>query len=187
MIPARDSDLPGVVMITPSVFRDTRGYFRETWREREYAALGLPSRFVQDNVSCSFRGVLRGMHMQFPGGQGKLISVLQGEVFDVAVDLRTDSSHYRAWTAERLSSENGCQLYIPPGFAHGFLVLSEVAVVSYKCTELYAPGSELTIRWDDPDLAIDWPITSPIMSEKDRAAPLIADLRPEQLPSIGRV
>ena len=178
-----ETALPGVLILEPRVFRDDRGYFLETWNLARCAGLGLPDRFVQDNLSSSSRGVLRGLHYQNPNGQGKLVSVPRGEVFDVAVDLRTDSPSFGEWVGVKLSDANNRSLYIPPGFAHGFVVLSESATFSYKCTEYYAPACEASLIWDDPDLAIAWPNRSPILSSKDLAAPRLRDVPSDRLPT----
>lgn len=173
-----ETSLPGVLLVETRVFGDARGYFRETWRAQEYAAAGIPECFVQDNASFSRERILRGLHLQEgPRAQGKLVSALYGEIWDVAVDVRPGSAHYGRWIGVTLSGENGRQLYIPAGLAHGFVVTSPVAVVAYKCTRLYDPASEQTIRWDDPDLAIAWPVADPIVSEKDAAGKLLRELR----------
>ncbi len=164
------------MLVDPDVYGDARGYFLETWNQRRYADLGLHADFVQDNISFSRRGILRGLHFQNPLPQGKLVMVLEGEVFDVAVDLRLASPTFGRWQSVVLSSENRRQCYIPPGFAHGFQVTSEAALFSYKCTEFYAPGSETILRWDDPDLGIPWPLPDPIISAKDSAGVRLADL-----------
>lgn len=178
--------LPEVVRITPRVIRDERGHFHESWSAERYAAWGLPGRFVQDNVSYSTRGVLRGLHLQHPNDQGKLVSVLRGEIFDVAVDLRRGSPSFGRWCAERLSAENAQQLYVPPGFAHGFLVIGEEALVTYKVTAAYHPESELTIAWDDPDLGIQWPIEGmPRLSPRDAGASRLRDVPAERLPLLA--
>jgi dTDP-4-dehydrorhamnose 3,5-epimerase len=174
--------LPGVLLFEPPIYRDARGYFLETWNQDRYAAAGLPSVFVQDNVSFSARGVLRGLHYQYPHPQGKLLTVLQGEIFDVAIDIRTGSPYFAQWEGVVLSASNGRQLYVPEGFAHGFVVLSETALVTYKCTAFYQPQYEASLRWDDPDLGIAWPIAAPILSPKDQAAPRLRDLATERLP-----
>jgi len=174
--------LSEVVRIEPKVFGDARGYFFETWQRDRYAELGLPRDFVQDNVSRSQRGILRGLHLQEPHGQGKLVHVLEGEVFDVAVDVRVGSPSFGRWVGEVLSSDNHRQLYIPPGFAHGFCVTSESALLQYKCTELYHPETELSVAWNDLKLAIPWPVTEPVLSKKDAAAPRLADIPSERLP-----
>lgn len=175
------SPLAGALIIEPKVFGDARGFFMETWNQERYRERGLAERFVQDNLSFSRRGTLRGLHYQKPAAQGKLVSVLQGEVFDVAVDLRRHSPTFGQWHGVNLSAENKRQFYVPVGFAHGFVVLSETALFSYKCTEYYAPGNEGAIRWDDPGLAIQWPIQNPILSDKDARAPRLRDVPPERL------
>lgn len=174
--------LPEVLLFEPAVFGDARGYFFETWQQKRYAEHGLPERFVQDNVSRSQRGILRGLHLQEPYAQGKLVQVFDGEVLDIAVDVRVGSSTFGRWVAELLSGDNHKQLYVPPGFAHGFCVLSESALLAYKCTELYHPETELSIAWNDPQLAIDWPIRDPVLSKKDAAAPKLSDIPRDRLP-----
>jgi dTDP-4-dehydrorhamnose 3,5-epimerase len=176
------TELPGVLRITPQVFEDQRGSFFESFRADRYEAHGIPGRFAQDSVSRSRHGVLRGLHFQWPGAQGKLVYVLEGEVFDVAVDVRPLSPTFRRWAGHRLSAGNHAQLWIPEGFAHGFCVLSETALFAYKCTTPYDPASEQSIRWDDPDLAIAWPIRTPMLSHKDVAAPRLRDIDPVRLP-----
>jgi dTDP-4-dehydrorhamnose 3,5-epimerase len=173
--------LPGVLLLEPRVFRDGRGFFVETWNRERYAAAGLEVSFVQDNVSSSRRGVLRGLHFQNPTPQGKLVSVLHGAVFDVAVDLRVGSPTFAGWLGVDLSADNLRQLYIPEGFAHGFLVTSDTAVFSYKCTAPYAPEYERSVRWDDPKIGIEWPIDSPILSPKDAAAPRLQQVAADDL------
>ena len=180
-----ETRLPGVVVVEPAVFRDDRGFLTEVWNQRRYDDAGLGVRFVQDNLSSSRRGVLRGLHYQWPAAQGKLVSVLHGEVFDVAVDIRAGSPTYGEWVGVTLSSENNHQIYIPPGFAHGFAVLSETALVLYKCTEPYTPSDEGSIRWDDPAIGIDWPVSDPILAPKDAAAPFLADVPADRLPTIA--
>ena len=174
-------DLAGLLIIEPTVFGDQRGFFLESWNERRYAEAGIRERFVQDNFSFSRRGILRGLHFQNPASQGKLVSVLQGEVFDVAVDLRVGSPTFARWHGLRLSGEDKRQFYVPAGFAHGFAVLSETALFHYKCTDFYSPGNERAIRWNDPDLQIQWPVDAPVLSAKDAAAPLLRDLPKEHL------
>jgi dTDP-4-dehydrorhamnose 3,5-epimerase len=176
------TDLPDVLRIEPKVFGDARGYFFETWQRDRYAELGLPREFVQDNVSRSQRGILRGLHLQEPYGQGKLVHVLDGEVFDVAVDVRVGSPTFGRWVGEVLSSDNHRQLYIPPGFAHGFCVTSDSALLQYKCTDLYHPETELSVAWNDPKLAIPWPVKEPVLSKKDAAASRLADIPQARLP-----
>ena len=172
-----ETDLPGVLIIEPKVFPDARGFFVETYNKDRYVSNGILPEFVQDNRSFSTRGVLRGLHYQNPHAQGKLVFVLQGEVWDVAVDVRRDSAHFGQWTAVTLSSDNKKQFYIPPGFAHGFCVLSETALFTYKCTDFYHPECDGGVRWDDPTIGIQWPIKDPILSAKDKALPLLEDLR----------
>jgi len=165
----RDTDIPDVKEIQPDVHGDERGFFLETYSARRYAEHGIPASFVQDNWSRSRRGILRGLHYQVQQPQGKLVQVMSGEVFDVAVDLRRDSETYGRWVGVVLSAEKKNQLWVPAGFAHGFLVLSDVADFVYKCTDYYAPEHERSLRWNDPTVAIDWPIDGePILSEKDR-------------------
>jgi dTDP-4-dehydrorhamnose 3,5-epimerase len=170
-----ETPLPGVLVVRPEAFGDARGFFFESFRSERYAAAGIPGPFVQDNVSRSARGILRGLHFQEPRAQGKLVFVTHGAAFDVVVDVRRGSSHFGKSFALDLTDENHTQLWIPPGFAHGFCVTSEIADFTYKCTEFYAPENERTIRWDDPDLAIDWPTRTPTLSPKDAAAPLLRD------------
>lgn len=165
--------LKGVLLVEPRVFRDDRGYFFESFNAQRYGESGITDLFIQDNVSRSRRGVLRGLHLQNPKAQAKLVSVLVGEVFDVAVDVRPDSPTFRHWVGEVLSAENGLQLYIPPGFAHGFQVLSQGAVFAYKCSDYYNPKAEITIRWNDPDIGVAWPLADASLSDRDAgAAPL---------------
>ncbi|MEO6155553.1 MAG: dTDP-4-dehydrorhamnose 3,5-epimerase [Thermomonas sp.] len=178
--------LPGCVVIEPAVFSDERGYFYEGWNAAHFAEHGLPTSFVQHNVSRSMRGVLRGLHYQWPGNvQGKLVSVLEGEVYDVAVDIRSGSPTYGQHVAAILSADNKRHFWIPEGFAHGFLALSGTAVFTYLCTAPYDRDSDNSLRWDDPQLAIDWPLAEVSLSGKDAAAPLLADLPPERLPSFS--
>jgi dTDP-4-dehydrorhamnose 3,5-epimerase len=176
------AEIPDVVFIEPRVFPDSRGSFRTVFRADEYAAAGLLHEFKQDNVSVSRGGVLRGLHFQHPNAQAKLVYAVRGSIFDVAVDVRKNSPTYGRAVWATLSAENRRQILIPGGFAHGFFVASEEAVVVYKCSDVYAPQSEHTIRWDDPTLGIPWPAVSPIMSERDAAAPLLSELPRELLP-----
>ena len=176
------TDIPGVLIIEPRVFGDERGFFMETWQQRRYAEAGLPEQFVQDNISFSRRGILRGLHYQHPQGQGKLVYVLQGEVYDVAVDIRADSPHFGRSVALTLSAENRRQFYIPPGFAHGFCVTSDTALFVYKCTEFYNPALEGCVRWNDPQVGIKWPISEPTLSDKDKAAALLKEIPKDRLP-----
>ncbi len=158
-----ETRLPGVIVIEPTVFGDDRGFFCETWNQARYAAAGVPEVFVQDNLSFSRRGVLRGLHFQHPHAQGKLVYVLMGEVFDVAVDIRIGSPTFGQWAGVVLSGENKRQIYIPPGFAHGFCVTSESALFAYKCTDVYVPQAEGCVLWNDPALGIEWPIAQPAL------------------------
>ena len=171
-------EIPGLIILEPKVFSDARGFFLETWNQRRYREAGLEVDFVQDNLSSSSRGTLRGLHFQNPKAQGKLVQVLQGEVFDVAVDLRRSSPTFGRWRGQVLSDQNKHQFFLPAGFAHGFVVLSDTALCQYKCTEFYSAADEMTLRWDDPELGIDWPLKEPRLSERDakglplRAVPL---------------
>lgn len=174
--------LPEVLLIEPDVFGDPRGFFFEVWSHRRYETLGIDVQFVQDNVSRSEHGVLRGMHLQHPHGQGKLVSVLAGEVFDVAIDVRPASPRFGQWVGVTLSATNHSQLYIPPGFAHGFCVTGSEALFSYKCTDFYSRENELGVRWDDPAVGIAWPIRDPVLSDKDKAYPTLAEIPVDQLP-----
>lgn len=170
------TDLPGVLVIEPVVHRDGRGFFVETFHADRYRARGIAGPFVQDNHSRSTVGTLRGLHLQMERPQGKLIHVIEGEVFDVAVDVRRGSPTFGRWVSVRLSSDNFTQVYVPPGFAHGFCVLSPVAQVEYKCTEVYNPASEIGIAWNDPAIAIDWPAREPQLSPRDSRHPTLAEL-----------
>jgi dTDP-4-dehydrorhamnose 3,5-epimerase len=180
------TELPGVVIIQPRIFGDSRGSFWESWHQARYREAGLPETFVQDNVSRSARGVLRGLHFQEPKAQGKLVTVFEGEVFDVAVDIRMGSPTFGKSVAITLNGENRHQLYIPPGFAHGFCVTSESAVLIYKCTEFYHPEAERGIMWNDPDLAIRWPVEKPTLSDKDARCVRLADFDRNHLPAYGK-
>jgi dTDP-4-dehydrorhamnose 3,5-epimerase len=173
--------MQGLVVIEPKVFGDSRGFFMESWNQKKYQEAGVAVSFVQDNISVSKRGALRGLHFQNPNPQGKLVSVLQGEVLDVVVDLRLNSATFGRWEAVNLSSENKLQFYVPPGFAHGFVVLSDTAMFHYKCTEFYSPKDEFTLRWNDPALGITWPIDDPVVSEKDSKGLLLKDIPREKL------
>jgi dTDP-4-dehydrorhamnose 3,5-epimerase len=182
MFPVTETRLPGVVLIDVPLYRDDRGHFLELWHRDKSAGGGLPGRFVQDNVSWSRRGVLRGLHFQEPHPQGKLVCVLRGSIYDVAVDIRVGSPSFGAWVGVALDADSGRQIYVPEGFAHGFVVTSDEALVLYKCTETYRPGAEAGILWSDPDLAIDWPVREPVLSAKDAAAPRLAGIDPGRLP-----
>jgi dTDP-4-dehydrorhamnose 3,5-epimerase len=177
-----ETKLPGCVVIEPAVFGDERGFFYETWNAERFGEHGLPTKFVQSNVSSSSRGVLRGLHYQWPNPQGKFVSVLEGEVYDVAVDIRRGSPTFGQWEAVILSAENKRQFWIPEGFAHGFAVVSERALFSYLCTAGYDKAADAGVRWNDPAIGIDWPVANPLLSAKDEAAPLLADVAPERLP-----
>ena len=177
------TSLPGVTLIEPAVFGDARGYFFESFNRDRFAAAGLPTEFPQANTSRSARGVLRGLHHQWPKPQGKLVWVLEGSVFDVAVDARHSSAHFGRWFGAELSADNHRMMYVPPGFLHGFVVLSEFATFSYLCTELYDRSCEGSVAWDDPDIGIEWPISAPLLSDKDRLAPRLADVPDHLLPT----
>jgi len=168
--------LPGVVLVKPDVHRDDRGFFLESFHERKYAGGGIDAHFVQDNHSRSAKGTLRGLHLQHPHAQAKLVRVLAGSVFDVAVDVRVGSPHFGQWVGADLTAENQHQLFVPAGFAHGFAVTSEHADFEYKCSDFYAPECELVVRWDDAAIGVDWPIETPALSGRDTDAPLLADL-----------
>jgi dTDP-4-dehydrorhamnose 3,5-epimerase len=178
------TDLSEVFIIEPDVFRDQRGCFLETWQKERYEQIGIEHEFVQDNVSYSTKGTLRGLHYQNPNQQGKLVHILTGEVFDVAVDIRPDSPTFKKWIGVILSADNYQQIYIPPGFAHGFCVLSETVIFSYKCTDFYNSQAEGSIIYNDPDIGIDWPDMGMELSEKDAAAPLLRDVAIEKLPAM---
>lgn len=170
------TEIPGLLILTPKRFGDKRGFFTEIFNVGRYAELGISQPFVQDNLSRSGRGVLRGLHLQNPKCQAKLVNVIRGAVLDVAVDVRVGSPTFGRHVAVELSEENGRQLYIPRGFAHGFIVLSDFADFFYKCDEFYSPKDELAIRWNDPALAIDWRLANPILTPRDAEAPLLADV-----------
>lgn len=168
-----ETDIPGVIVVEPRIYRDERGFFLETYHREKYAAGGIDARFVQDNHSQSQRGTVRGLHAQTSRPQGKLIRVIEGEIFDVAVDIRRGSPHFGKWVGAWLTAENLRQLYVPVGFAHGFCVTSPIAQVEYKCTDFYDPAGEISIQWNDPEIAIDWPLEEigpPVLSKKDIAA-----------------
>ncbi len=178
----RPTAIPGVLLILPKVIGDARGFFVETWSEQRYIEAGISGRFVQDNMSKSARHTLRGLHLQEPNGQGKLVSVVEGSVLDVAVDVRVGSPTFGQHVAVELSADDHRQLWVPSGFAHGFCVTSEHATFAYKCTDRYVPEHELGIAWDDPDLAIAWPTREPILSGRDRSHPRLADVPRDRLP-----
>jgi dTDP-4-dehydrorhamnose 3,5-epimerase len=168
--------LPEVLLLEPRVFGDDRGFFFESYHQPRYLAAGIPAPMVQDNISFSQRHVLRGLHAQNPNPQGKLVFVLMGEVFDVAVDIRLGSPRFGRWVGATLSAANRRQIWVPAGFAHGFCVTSDTALVCYKCTDVYAPEAEYSLAWNDPGIGIAWPTDAPVLSAKDAAAPRLADL-----------
>jgi len=175
------TELPGVILIEPDVHRDPRGFFLESYHARKYGQGGVTESFVQDNHSFSKRGTLRGLHAQLTRPQGKLVRAIEGSVYDVAVDIRRGSPSFGSWMGVTLSGENFQQLYIPPGFAHGFCVTSEVAQIEYKCTDFYDPGGEISIAWNDPAIGIEWPIQEPSLSPRDERAPGLHELE-DRLP-----
>jgi dTDP-4-dehydrorhamnose 3,5-epimerase len=170
------TDIPGVVVVEPDVHIDGRGFFVETYHAERYREQGIEAPFVQDNHSRSVGGTLRGLHLQVHRPQGKLIRVIEGEIFDVAVDVRRGSPTFGRWVAVTLTAENFKQCYVPPGFAHGFCVLSAIAQVEYKCTDVYDPASEIGVAWNDPALGITWPVSEPILSRRDSHHPKLAEL-----------
>ncbi|MFK7896939.1 MAG: dTDP-4-dehydrorhamnose 3,5-epimerase [Myxococcota bacterium] len=180
------TELPEVLLIEPTVHRDDRGFFVETWHAERYAEAGLDAQFVQDNHSKSARGTLRGLHAQLAKPQGKLVRASQGEILDVAVDIRPESPRFGKHVAVVLSADNFKQLYIPEGFAHGFCVISELAELQYKCTDLYDPTSEITVVWNDPALGIEWPVEEPLLSKKDGEARTLAAHGVDELPRFPR-
>jgi dTDP-4-dehydrorhamnose 3,5-epimerase len=175
--------IDGLLVIEPKIFKDKRGFFMETYNRQKYEAAGITETFVQDNLSYSKKKTVRGLHFQIRRSQAKLVQAVAGEIFDVAVDLRPASTTFGKWTGARLSDKNGHQMYIPKGFAHGFCVLSEFALFYYKCSDFYAPDDEGGIIWSDQDIGIEWPVENPIISEKDKQYPNLANLAAEQLPS----
>jgi dTDP-4-dehydrorhamnose 3,5-epimerase len=172
----RETPLEGVLLVEPKIWGDPRGYFVELWQADRYGRSGVAPRFVQDNLSFSTKGVLRGLHFQNPSAQGKLVFPLEGEIYDVVVDVRRRSRTFRQWFGVKLSSEAKQQIWVPEGFAHGFVVLSEKAHVVYKCTDTYNAKTEWGVAWNDPELKIDWPVTNPVLSEKDRVYPKLSEL-----------
>ncbi|MFC1633238.1 dTDP-4-dehydrorhamnose 3,5-epimerase [Planctomycetota bacterium] len=177
-----ETKLAGVVLLEPDVYADERGFFLETWNQKRYENVGIREPFVQDNASFSQKGILRGLHFQNPQSQGKLVQVLSGEVMDVAIDIRLGSPTFGQWIGTTLSGVNHRQMYIPPGFAHGYFVTSETAFFSYKCTNFYNPAKEHGIVWNDPDLNIDWPVREPLLSSKDAGYSRLKDLPRDTLP-----
>jgi len=180
-----EKSLPGILLIEPDVHKDDRGFFLETYHRKKYSDVGIDHLFVQDNHSHSRQGTLRGLHYQLNRPQGKIVYVVSGEIFDVAVDIRRGSPTFGRWAGTTLSEVNKRQIYIPEGFAHGFCVLSTTADVIYKCTDLYVPGDENGILWSDPTVDITWPIESPILSEKDRKYPKLKEIPENLLPIYG--
>ena len=179
--------IDGVLILEPKVFSDARGRFLETWSGPRYDEAGVPGPFVQDNVSVSRRGVVRGLHFQRPNPQGKLVGVFHGAVYDVAVDVRPGSPTFGRWVSAELTAESGRQLWVPEGLAHGFQALEEGTVLYYKCTGPYSPADEWAVRWDDPELGIEWPLADPVVSAKDAAAPSLRDLASHWAPMSGEV
>lgn len=171
-----ETPLPGVLVLQPTVRYDVRGYFLESYSARTLAGIGIHDTFVQDNHSRSAKGVLRGLHYQVNPGQVKLIRAISGAIFDVAVDIRHGSPTFGHWFGQTLSSDNHLQMYIPVGFAHGFCVITDAAEIAYKCSTFYVPQDERGIAWDDPDIGIDWPVTTPLISERDRHNPRLAEI-----------
>jgi len=180
-----ETTLPGVLVLEPKVFGDERGFFMETWSLQRYREVGIQRDFVQDNVSSSTKGTLRGLHFQHPKGQGKLVQVYSGAVFDVAADIRQGSPTFGQWYGIELNEEKRNQMYVPPGFAHGFYVLSETALFSYKCTDVYSPSTEGSIAWNDPAIGINWPLDGePILSDKDAKCPPLSQIPMDRLPDM---
>jgi dTDP-4-dehydrorhamnose 3,5-epimerase len=177
-----ETSLPGALIIEPQVFGDARGFFYESYNKASYREAGINAEFIQSNVSRSAKGVLRGLHYQWPNPQGKLVSVLEGEVYDVAVDIRRGSSTFGQSYGVMLTAENHRHFWVPEGFAHGFCVLSEFATFTYQVTALYDREADAGIRWNDADLGIDWPLNAPLLSDKDSKTPLLKDVAPERLP-----
>jgi dTDP-4-dehydrorhamnose 3,5-epimerase len=179
------TSIEGVLIIEPDVFEDNRGFFMETYNRNRYITCGINTVFVQDNLSYSMQGVVRGLHYQIKNSQAKLIQVISGEIFDVAVDIRPGSPTFGNWVGSYITDRNRRQLFIPQGFAHGFCVLSETAYFLYKCSDLFAPDDEAGILWSDPDIGIDWPVEDPIISEKDKQYPRLSEINPDRLPVLS--
>lgn len=177
-----ETTLPGALILEPQVFGDSRGFFYESYHQARYRDAGILGDFVQTNVSRSAKGVLRGLHYQWPKPQGKLVSVLEGEVYDVAVDIRRGSPNFGQWVGVMLTADNHRHFWIPEGFAHGFCVLSAFATFTYQCTALYDPAADAGVRWNDADIGIDWPISEPLLSDKDGKTPLLKDIAADRLP-----
>lgn len=181
-----ETSLPGALIVEPRVFGDARGFFYESYNKDAFREAGIVAEFVQSNVSRSSKSVLRGLHYQWPNPQGKLVSVLEGDVFDVAVDLRLGSPTFGQWTGAMLTADNHRHFWIPEGFAHGFCVLSDFATFTYQCTALYDRSADAGVRWNDPDIGIDWPVSRPLLSEKDEKAPGLQEVASGQLPRLSR-
>ncbi len=182
-----ETSLPGVRLIEPDVLEDDRGYFLEAYSYRHYSKWSIRDRFVQDNMSFSRGGVIRGLHLQNPNPQAKIAYVVQGEVLDVAVDLRVGSPNFGRWVAIGLSYENKRRVYIPAGFAHAFCIVSETAFITIKCADSYHPENSIEVAWNDPDIGIEWPVKTPILSERDANAPRLKDIDPARLPRIDEL
>lgn len=182
----RETPLPEVLVVETTLHRDDRGHFVELFQQRRYSEAGIDRVFVQDNLSSSAHGVLRGLHYQNPNAQAKLVSALQGEVWDVVVDIRQGSPTFGKWFAETLSDRNGLQMWVPEGFAHGFLVTGPSAVVTYKVSAYFDPAADGSVLWNDPDIGIEWPVKTPILSDKDARAPRLKEIPPERLYFTGR-
>ncbi|HMO49639.1 MAG TPA: dTDP-4-dehydrorhamnose 3,5-epimerase [Kiritimatiellia bacterium] len=182
-VPHVPGKLPGVVLFQPKAFPDARGFFTETYHAEKYREAGVELPFLQDNFSYSRRHVLRGLHFQLRHPQGKLVCVISGEIYDVAVDIRRGSPTFGQWEAYVLSGDNHHQLYVPPGFAHGFVVLSEAAAVLYKCTDVYVPHDDVGFAWNDPDIGVEWPVDAPVLSDKDALLPRLRDVGDDRLPT----
>ena len=178
-----DTDIEGLILVEPNVYPDKRGFFTETFQAQRYAGAGINCTFVQDNLSYSTKGTLRGLHFQVNRPQAKLVHVISGEIFDVAVDLRPGSATFGKWAGVDLSGTNHRQLFIPEGFAHGFYVLSDTAYFAYKCSDFYAPDDEGGVLWSDPDIGIRWPAGDPIVSARDQGLPRLNTLEPDRLPA----
>jgi len=181
-----DTDIEGLIIVEPDVYPDKRGFFTETFQAQRYAGAGINCAFVQDNLSYSTKGTLRGLHFQVNRPQAKLVHVISGEIFDVAVDLRPGSATFGKWAGVDLSGTNHRQLFIPEGFAHGFYVLSDTAYFAYKCSDFYAPDDEGGVLWSDPDIGIRWPAGDPIVSARDQGLPRLNTLEPDRLPDSDR-
>ncbi len=181
------TSLKGLLIVEPEVFQDSRGYFMETYHQDRYREYGIDPCFVQDNLSYSVQGTLRGLHYQIKHAQAKLVQVISGEIYDVAVDIRSESETFGKWASVHLSGTNKRQFFIPEGFAHGFCVISETTLFSYKCSDVYSPQDEGGVLWSDPHIGIDWPVKNPIISKKDSQYPRLFDILPENLPILKKI